>query len=88
MMTHLNQLIQDRTQWWHEIAEASDREKTMIKSGSFANYVLWKSVSVDKQVIQQFHYKGSGNRIVEYSSSLHSHEYDDVIPTYTFSLIE
>jgi len=75
-------------QWWHEIAEASDRDKTMVKSGRYINYVLWKSVSIDKQIVQQFHYKQVNNRTVEYSSSLYSHDYNDNIPTYTFSLIE
>tara|TARA_R110000851_G_scaffold247181_1_gene399682 strand:- start:1135 stop:1434 length:300 start_codon:yes stop_codon:yes gene_type:complete len=75
-------------QWWHEIAEASDRQKQIVKSGSYINYVLWKSVSIDKQIVQQFHYKNTNSKIVEYSSSLYSHEYEDSIPSYTFSLIE
>jgi len=75
-------------QWWHEISESPDREKIIIKSGSYANYVLWKSVAIDKQVVQQFHYTETSGRIVEYSSSLYSHDYGDTIPTYTFSLVE
>jgi hypothetical protein len=75
-------------QWWHEIAESSDRQKQMFKSGSYANYVVWKSATVDKQVVQQFHYRQNNNRIIEYSSSLYSHDYGDNVPTYTFSLIE
>ena len=67
-------------QWWHEIAESEDREKSIVKSGNYINYVLWKSISVDKQVVQQFHYKEDSNRTVEYSSSLYSYEYDATIP--------
>tara|TARA_R110000744_G_scaffold338804_1_gene444023 strand:+ start:145 stop:444 length:300 start_codon:yes stop_codon:yes gene_type:complete len=75
-------------QWWHEIAESPDKEKQLIKSGSYINYVLWKSVTVDKQIVQQFHHKLVGSRPIEYSSSLYSYDYTDSIPTYTFSLVE
>jgi hypothetical protein len=76
-------------QWWHEIAESPDKEKTLIKSGSYINYVSWKSVTVDKHIVQQFHYKRNhNNRIIEYSSSLQSYDYDESAPTITFSLIE
>jgi hypothetical protein len=74
-------------QWWHEIVEASDREKELVKSGSYVNYVVWKSVTIDKQVVQQFHHKQNNNRISEYSSSLRSYDYNDSIPTITFSLV-
>jgi hypothetical protein len=76
-------------QWWHEIVEAPDKDKQLIKSGSYINYVLWKSVLIDKQVVQHFHYKrNNNNRIIEYSSSLQSYDYSDTIPTITFSLVE
>ena len=75
-------------QWWHEIVESSDKEKELVKSNNYINYVLVKSVSINKQVIQQFHYKQVNNKIIEYSSSLQSYNYNDSIPTITFSLIE
>lgn len=75
-------------QWWHEIAESPDREKQLVKSGNYISYVVWKSVSIDKQIVQQFHYKEVLNKTVEYSSSLYSYNYDATIPSYTFSLVE
>tara|TARA_R110001592_G_scaffold217044_3_gene470725 strand:- start:32 stop:328 length:297 start_codon:yes stop_codon:yes gene_type:complete len=75
-------------QWWHEIAEASDRQKQLVKSGSYVNYVLWKSATIDKQVVQQFHHKKRSGNIIEYSSSLYSYNFDATIPSYTFSLVE
>lgn len=76
-------------QYWHEIAESSDKSKEPIKSNGLINYVIWKSETVNKQVAQRFYYKRNvNNQIIEYSSSLHDFEYNESVPTYTFQLVE